>query len=50
MLMSARREPTVVFRTVQTQMVHTRATVALAIVSVVMDFLAMVQHQYIISW
>ena len=48
MLMSVPREPTAVFITVQIQTVHTRAIVALAIVSTVMDSLAMVQHQSII--
>ena len=50
MLMSVPREPTAVFITVQTQTVHTCAIVALAIVSTVMDSLAMVQRQSIISW
>ena len=45
--MSAQREPIAVFRTVQTQTVHTCAIVPLAIVSAMMDSLAMVQRQSI---
>jgi uncharacterized membrane protein YgdD (TMEM256/DUF423 family) len=44
--MSVQRELIAVFRTVQTQMVHTCAIVAVAIVSAMMDTLAMVQQQY----
>ena len=46
--MSVQREPIDVFRTVQIQMVHTYATVALVTVSEMMNTLAMVQHQYIL--
>lgn len=44
--MSVQREQIDVFRTVQIQMVHICATVALAIVLEMMNTLAMVQHQY----
>lgn len=44
--MNVRREPIAVLRTVQTQMVHTCATAALAIVLAMMDSPAMVQHQH----